>query len=87
MHRVGRMAKGLKFAVCLDGANACPPEDVGGSWGYEHLVTVLSDPLHEEHENLSQWVGGPVDPAAFVLGRDHKTRPTRRTGAPASRVE
>lgn len=41
VHRVGRMAKGLKFAVCLDGANACPPEDVGGSWGYEHRLAVL----------------------------------------------
>ncbi len=27
VHRVWRMPKGLKFAVCLDGANACPPED------------------------------------------------------------
>ncbi len=26
VHRVWRMAKGLKFAVCLDGANACPPK-------------------------------------------------------------
>ena len=24
VHRVWRMPKGLKFAVCLDGANACP---------------------------------------------------------------
>ncbi len=23
-----------------------PPEDVGGSWGYEHLLTVLADPTH-----------------------------------------
>lgn len=28
VHRVWRMPKDLKFAVCLDGANACPPEDV-----------------------------------------------------------
>lgn len=49
VHRVWRMPKGLKFAVCLDGANACPPEDVGGSWGYEHLLAVLADPTHEEY--------------------------------------
>jgi hypothetical protein len=52
----------LKFAVCLDGANACPPEDVGGSWAYEHLLAVLADPSHEEHRHLSEWVGGPIDP-------------------------
>ena len=67
VHRVGRMAKGLKFAVCLDGANACPPEDVGGSWGYEHLLAVLADPSHEEYEHLSRWVGRPVDPHEFDL--------------------
>lgn len=67
VHRVWRMAKGLKFAVCLDGANACPPEDVGGSWGYEHLLAVLADPNDEEHEHLSGWVGGPFDSAEFDL--------------------
>lgn len=61
------MSKGLRFAVCLDGANACPPEDVGGSRGYEHLLAVLADPSHEEHEHLSGWVGGPFDPTAFDL--------------------
>jgi hypothetical protein len=61
------MAKGLKFAVCLDGANACLPEDVGGSWGHQHLLEVLADPSHEEHEDLSGWVGGPVDAGAFDL--------------------
>ena len=67
VHRVGRMTKGLKFAVCLEGANAGPPEDVGGSWGYEHLLAVLADPSHEEFQQLSEWVGGPVDPAEFDL--------------------
>lgn len=65
--RVWRTAKGLKSAVCLDGANACPPEDVGGSWGYEHLLAVLDDPSHEEHEHLNEWVGGPFDPAELDL--------------------
>jgi len=65
--RVWRMAKGLKFAVCFDGANACPPEDVGGSWGYENLLTVLGDPSHEDHEHLSEWAGGFVDPTEFDL--------------------
>lgn len=67
VHGVWRIAKGLKFAVCLDGANACPPEDVGGSGGYEHLLAVLADPSHSEYEHLRQWVGGPFDAAAFDL--------------------
>ena len=50
---------------CLDGANACPPEDVGGIPGYEHFVQVMADPSHPEHEHMMQWYGGPFDPAAF----------------------
>ena len=68
VHRVWQITKGLKFAVCLDGANACPPENVGGSSGYKHLLAVLADHTHEEHEHLRGWVGRPVDPAEFDLG-------------------
>lgn len=52
---------------CLAGRRACPPEDCGGPWGYERLLEVLRDPGHEEHAWLSEWVGGPFDPARFDL--------------------
>jgi hypothetical protein len=57
----------LKFAVCLDGANACPPEDCGGSPGYGDLLTVLADPRHADHEDASAWVGAGFDPGSFEL--------------------
>ncbi len=38
----------LKFAVCLDGENACPPDDVGGTGGYVEFLEAISDPGHEE---------------------------------------
>lgn len=59
--------QGLKYAVCLAGANACPPEDCGGTRGYEHLLEVLADPSHEEHGDLVEWVGGSFDASAFDL--------------------
>jgi integrase len=62
-----RMPIGLKLAVCLDGANACPPEDCGGAPGYEDLLRVLADPTHADHEHMRGWVGGPFDPHEFVL--------------------
>lgn len=49
----------------LGGARACPPEDCGGPWGYEHLLEVLADPGHAEHEHLAGWAGGEFDPEAF----------------------
>lgn len=62
-----RSRLGLKYAVCLAGANACPPEDCGGTWGYEHLLEVLADPSHDEHGDLVEWVGGSFDARAFDL--------------------
>jgi hypothetical protein len=57
----------LKHAVCLDGQNACPPEDVGGVGGYELFLEAMADPTHEEHESFLAWVGYQFDPAAFEL--------------------
>jgi hypothetical protein len=35
---------GMAYPVCVAGEGACPPEDCGGAWGYEHLREVLADP-------------------------------------------
>jgi hypothetical protein len=51
----------------VDGAGACPPEDCGGTGGYEELLEVLADPAHAEHEHMLSWVGGSYDPEAFDL--------------------
>ena len=49
----------LQSAIaCLDGARACPPEDVGGVTGFFEFCSVLKDPSHEEHENYRQWYTG-----------------------------
>jgi hypothetical protein len=56
--------KGLKYPVCLEGARACPPEDVGGVWGYAEFLEALADPKHEQHEEFVEWAG-PFDPEKF----------------------
>lgn len=61
------MPIGLKFAVCLDGANACPPQDCGGPSGYEELLRVLADPSHVDHDHMPGWTGGALDPTGFDL--------------------
>jgi len=58
---------GLRFAVCLDGQNACPPEDCGGVSGYRAMLEALADPDNEEHDSYAEWVGGPFNPAQFSL--------------------
>ena len=68
VERAWRMPIGLKFGVCLEGGNACPLEDCGGSGGYEMLLEVLADPTHEDYDHMASWAGGALDPAEFDLG-------------------
>lgn len=51
--------------ACIDGRRACPPEDCGGTWGYDELLAILADTKHEEHAERLEWAGGPIDPEAF----------------------
>lgn len=57
--------------TCIKGLRACPPEDCGGIWGYEHLKEILSDPNHEEYAEASEWMDvdddNPFDPNAFDI--------------------
>jgi hypothetical protein len=53
------------WPLCLDGCNACPPEDVGGFTGYEEFLQAMRDPTHEEHDAMWKWCGGPFDPTGF----------------------
>lgn len=57
----------LQHPICLAGKRACPPEDVGGVWGYEHFLQVIRDPKDPEHEELLEWIGGEFDPDTFDL--------------------
>jgi hypothetical protein len=56
-----------KWALCLEGARSCPPEDCGGPGGYEHLLEILFDPRHPNFEETRRWVGPGFDPEAFDL--------------------
>jgi Plasmid pRiA4b ORF-3-like protein len=64
---VGPPAPGTRYPVCLAGEGACPPEDCGGVWGYADLLETIADPENPEYEDMLEWLGGPIDPAAFDL--------------------
>lgn len=46
----------------LSGARRAPPEDVGGTMGFDLFLEAMADPSHEEHARLLEWHGGPYDP-------------------------
>lgn len=56
---------GQRYPRCLFGQRACPPEDVGGPWGYEEFRAAIADPGHPEHQEFLDWAGGGFDPEAF----------------------
>lgn len=51
--------------LCLGGANAAPPEDVGGAPGYSDFVFAIADPNHPEHQQMLDWYGESFDPLHF----------------------
>jgi hypothetical protein len=55
---------GGRYPLCVEGARNCPPEDVGGAWGYAEFLAVIADPKHEQHHEFVQWAG-EFDPEAF----------------------
>lgn len=60
---------GQSYPTCVGGKRNCPPEDRGGAWGYEHLLGILADPNHPEHEDQLDWIGREFDPNEFKLER------------------
>jgi hypothetical protein len=53
-------------ARIIDGARACPPEDVGGATGYhEFLEKLLTAPDSAEARALRLWAGGEFDAERF----------------------
>ena len=57
--------KNLKYPICIDGDRACPPEDCGGEPGYFRLLEIISNPNHEEYEEMVEWIGRPFHPHEF----------------------
>lgn len=59
--------QGLQYPICIDGERACPPEDCGGTWGYENLLKIIKDKKHKEYKSMMTWLGGRFNPEEFKL--------------------
>ena len=57
----------VHYPVCIKGKRACPPEDVGGVWGYMAFLEAIADPENPEHADMVEWWEGPFDPEEFDL--------------------
>lgn len=61
-----------KFASCIAGAQARPPEDVGGISGYERFLEILADPDDPEYADTKRWCGGQFNRDWFDLDQINK---------------
>lgn len=59
---------GVHYPQCLAGKRACPPEDVGGVWGYQEFLAALADPDDPQHDEYLEWIGGEFDAETFDPG-------------------
>lgn len=55
----------LNYPICIGGENACPPEDCGGTFGFEELKEKLAGPEGEERDEVLEWLGGYYNPLTF----------------------
>jgi len=61
------------YPLCIAGARAAPPDDVGGVPGYEEFLSAITNPKHEEHSRMLTWIGGAFDPEGFDLNEINRT--------------
>ena len=47
-----------KYPRYIDGARRGPPEDCGGTPGFEHFLDAIADPTHPDHAELIDWYAG-----------------------------
>jgi hypothetical protein len=58
----------VRYPVVTGGKRACPPEDVGGVWGYAAFLEAVRDPQHPDHEEMLEWCGDEFDAERFDVG-------------------
>lgn len=61
----------IEYPICLEGARACPPEDIGGAIGYLEMLAAWKDRKHPDHHSakewIEEWMGEDFDPEEFSV--------------------
>ena len=62
IERITDPVPGTAYPRLLEEVGRCPPEDVGGPWGYREFLDAIADPNHQEYPERLQWIGPQFDP-------------------------
>lgn len=63
--------------LCVTGKRACPPEGVGGAWGYGALLEAMKNPRHPERTRFARLIE-TFKPDAFDLAATNRRLQTLR---------
>ena len=53
---------GALYPRLIEASGRCPPEDIGGSWGYAECLEAIGNPKHERHAEFKEWLAEDFDP-------------------------
>src|SRR6516162_9283546 len=60
---------GMLYPRLIEAKGRCPPEDIGGPWGYAEFLEALADPNHGRHGELKEWLDDDFDPHVVDVDR------------------
>ena len=69
VERLADPEPGALYPRLTEASGRCPPEDVGGPWGYGEMLEALEDPGHERHAETLERPGEDFNPNAFDAER------------------
>src|SRR5208283_6014517 len=59
---------GVLYPRLIEASGRCPPEDIGGPWGYAEFLEAIGDPKHERHAEFKEWLADDFDPNLVDAG-------------------
>lgn len=55
------------LARCISGERSCPPENIGGIYGYQEILDFIADPINNNSHELEAEIGDLFDPDNFEM--------------------
>ena len=89
IERIDEAVPATLYPQLLEAVGRCPPEDVGGPWGYEEFLAAHTNPKHERYAELAEWMEpgtfNPNDTDLDALKRDVQALARRWARKPSVR--
>jgi len=67
IERITDAVPGVLYPRLIEATGRCPPEDIGGPWGYGEFLEAITDPKHERHAEFNEWIGEAFDPSVVDI--------------------